>query len=288
MFQYECLQLNGEPIGYCFNSYLVGTCCLLPETLRVPILEQHKKETTLKTTTAPTSTTMVSSTIKSSMGMNHLTSTTNGNNNVNSKRKNNTVLVTSHFVPNNNGELDLEEEDDVDDDDKTVENEIFNEQSSTPQTISSTSTPTSTSIITSSASSNHQSLADNEDVISELPIIHGSLNTSQSSNVTELPELIATTIVLTETSQQPIIGTVVKPNNIDIQDLNNSSQPILVATSTSTIESIISNSSGVSFELSDNSSVPSQVSATSASFVVMEPGHESTIDKNVRAIKLFS
>ncbi|KAI2805933.1 Suppressor of tumorigenicity 14 protein [Blomia tropicalis] len=285
MFQYECLQLNGEPIGYCFNSYLVGTCCLLPETLRVPILEQHKKETTLKTTTAPTSTTMVSSTIKSSMGMNHLTSTTNGNNNGNSKRKNNTVLVTSHFVPNNNGELDLEEEDD-DDDDKTVENEIFNEQSSTPQTISSTSTPTSTSIITSPASSNHQSLADNEDVISELPIIHGSLNTSQSSNVTELPELIATTIVLTETSQQPIIGTVVKPNNIDIQDLNNSSQPILVTTSTSTIESIISNSSGVSFELSDNSSVPSQVSATSASFVVMESGHESTIDKNMSTTQL--
>ena len=43
MFQYECLQLNGEPIGYCFNSYLVGTCCLLPEKLRLPILEQQKQ-----------------------------------------------------------------------------------------------------------------------------------------------------------------------------------------------------------------------------------------------------
>ncbi len=30
MFQYECLQSRGKPVGYCVNSWLVGSCCKLP------------------------------------------------------------------------------------------------------------------------------------------------------------------------------------------------------------------------------------------------------------------
>lgn len=36
MFQYECLQARGKPVGYCVNSWLVGSCCKLPETYVKP------------------------------------------------------------------------------------------------------------------------------------------------------------------------------------------------------------------------------------------------------------
>lgn len=120
MFQYECLQLNGEPIGYCFNSYLVGTCCKLPENLRLPTMEPEIPSSSSVSTILPTSTTTTTKTIPSSSSMKPTTrkfsisttpkplSTTAIESDY-SNNKNKTKVVTSHFVPNNNGQLNLED-----------------------------------------------------------------------------------------------------------------------------------------------------------------------------------
>ena len=109
MFQYECLQLNGEPIGYCFNSYLVGTCCLLPEKLRLPILQQHKQHSSsssLPVSSSPNSVNLVTvNTTSSTLPLEWLNKTLPSTNTTNNK-----VLVISHFVPNNNGQLDLDDD----------------------------------------------------------------------------------------------------------------------------------------------------------------------------------
>lgn len=109
MFQYECLQLNGEPIGYCFNSYLVGTCCLLPEKLRLPILEQQKQQASNLSTTPSAPTSPASIIVNTTSSSVPIVSLPNGPIQ-GTNTTNNTVLVTSHFVPNNNGELDLDED----------------------------------------------------------------------------------------------------------------------------------------------------------------------------------
>ena len=54
MFQYECLQAKGTPVGYCVNSWLVGSCCKLPPSQHKPQLETVE---TIPSTTSSTSTT---------------------------------------------------------------------------------------------------------------------------------------------------------------------------------------------------------------------------------------
>ncbi|KAH9502045.1 Suppressor of tumorigenicity 14 protein [Dermatophagoides farinae] len=120
MFQYECLQLNGEPIGYCFNSYLVGTCCKLPENLRLPTMEPEipsssvstilpTSTTTTTTKTIPSSSSIKPTTRKFSLSTTPKPLSTTAIESDYSNNKNKTKVVTSHFVPNNNGQLNLED-----------------------------------------------------------------------------------------------------------------------------------------------------------------------------------
>lgn len=121
MFQYECLQLNGEPIGLCFNSYLVGTCCRLPDKLRIPLLGQQEQSTSANITSISTPPSFDVSIFSTS-----------------DKQKKNDTIVTSHFVPNNNGSLDLE--DDGQKNGISITLSSIKPQTSTSTTIINTST----------------------------------------------------------------------------------------------------------------------------------------------------
>lgn len=130
MFQYECLQLNGEPIGYCFNSYLVGTCCKLPNNLRISSSstanksqesisstsqsEFDKVSTSLSETSTEASMTIVEekkNLTTTSVSNNFTTfSTTSSTTQSISLNESKTPMITSHFVPNNNGQMDVEDE----------------------------------------------------------------------------------------------------------------------------------------------------------------------------------
>ena len=72
MFQYECLQARGEPVGHCVDSWLVGSCCKLPITKQQQVIKNSPSLNKTSTTIPISTTTRTPSTINQSV----LTSTT--------------------------------------------------------------------------------------------------------------------------------------------------------------------------------------------------------------------
>lgn len=226
MFQYECLQLNGEPIGYCFNSYLVGTCCQLPDIIRKPIQDQQQQWA------------QANQTVFSSSSTNPTTSTTKRPATSSTLTILTSTGVKTHFIPNNNGQMDLNE------DEQNVIKVMENNHSKTPQQeMIQNNTKVESPILaldTQSTTSTNSTVAHTPTVPyvpTATPSTTSSTTTSPTSErISESsPEVTSQMSVLTSTSEP---SSTTRANMVSVE--NKSSPPTLSTTVQSNPPSTVS------------------------------------------------
>lgn len=195
MFQYECLQSKGKPVGYCVNNYLVGSCCKLP-ALRPQIssssVMSHFTQSTINESSTQHSVGNKSTTIAQKEATEHSTSSPNyANTNAlpNSRLTTETTITTiTTFTENRSDSQNTQ---------KTISN---------PTTLSTT---LSTPLLVSNVVTNESIESSTEEKDLSSPSTKSSISSSQSfsETTTLLPK--PDTLSDISTSSESFINTLV-------------------------------------------------------------------------------